>query len=99
MENEKKLQCGTGEMGTLYWSKDAELDKIPEMHMVPRIDDGVLDHFAKGEWRPNHFEAIQLALELQAARGKDAEDRQSPPETDSSRTPEMGKQTYRPHRN
>lgn len=25
------FQCGSGEMGTLYWSKGADLDKFPEM--------------------------------------------------------------------
>lgn len=34
MADEKTFQCGTGQMGTLYWSKDADLDKLPEMHLA-----------------------------------------------------------------
>lgn len=28
------FQCGSGEMGTLYWSKDAKLDEYPKMEAV-----------------------------------------------------------------
>src|SRR6202034_1075708 len=28
---EHTFQCGTGEMGTLYWSKDADPEKLPDM--------------------------------------------------------------------
>jgi hypothetical protein len=28
------FDCGSREMGTLYWDKDADLDKLPEMHLA-----------------------------------------------------------------
>jgi hypothetical protein len=32
------FNCGSGEMGTLYWSKDADLDKLPDMNGLEEKD-------------------------------------------------------------
>ncbi len=54
------FDCGSREMGTLYWSKDADIDKLPEMHPAP-IDPEVdrIDFYTKGPdgeyipWKPS----------------------------------------------
>jgi hypothetical protein len=89
----KTFQCGTGEMGTLYWSKDADLDKLSNMHPAP-IDPEVdrIDFYIKsssGEYIP--WKPAERQLQMLSAMGlptllagKGEANRQSPPETDSS---------------
>ena len=80
-------------MGTLYWSKDADPEKFPEMHPAP-IDPEVdrIDFYiesSSGEYVP--WEPTERQLQMLSAMGlptllagKGEANRQSPPETDSS---------------
>ena len=89
----KPFKCGSGEMGTLYWSKDADLDKLPEMRPAP-IDPEVdrIDFYiesSSGEyvpWKPTEGQLQMLsAMGLPTLlAGKGAPNPQSPPETGSS---------------
>lgn len=90
----RTFQCGTGEMGTLYWSKDANLDKFPEMTPVP-IDPEVdrIDFYIKtadGEyipWTPTEAQKQMISfLGLPVSAGKYASVRQRQPGSDSSST-------------
>lgn len=91
----KPFKCGSGEMGTLYWSKDADLDKLPEMRPAP-IDPEVdrIDFYIKsssGEyipWKPTEGQLQMISAmglpTLLAGTGET--NLQSPPETGSSST-------------
>lgn len=46
----KAFQIGSGEMGTLYWSKDADLDKFPEMNSATSEQMDNLRKRADGSW-------------------------------------------------
>lgn len=35
---ERTFQCGSGEMGTLYWSKNYDPESFPEMSEVDHVD-------------------------------------------------------------
>ncbi|MFZ3343311.1 MAG: hypothetical protein WA213_20710 [Terriglobales bacterium] len=62
------FQCGSGEMGTFYWSKDADLDKLPSMNPVP-IDPEIdrIDFYIKGPdgyipWTPTEAQKQMLSI-------------------------------------
>lgn len=85
MDGVKIFQCGTGEMGTLYWSKDADLDKLPELHPAP-IDPEVdrIDFYIKtadGEyipWKPTEAQKQMITALGLPTRGAGT-DAGSPP--------------------
>lgn len=93
------FQCGTGEMGTLYWSKDANLEKLPEMTPVP-IDPEVdrIDFFIKGPdgeyipWKPTEGQLQMLSIFglPTLVGGKGEADPQSQSEMDSSKVDPKG---------